>query len=141
MTGTSIDESEDFKEEDTSFVQKVYDRVPSPYRKRYHYDRFYSFGHEEFKETEKKKITFEQLRKFYWRTRKWSDASIVLVGDSTSGKTAFIERYIKNTFRGLYEPTVLDVYRTCFTSSNLTSKKIEIHDTSSSDSYTLSNFR
>ena len=60
MTGTSsIDESEDFKEEDTSFVQKVYDRVPSPYRRRYHYDRFHSFGHEEYKATERKKITFE----------------------------------------------------------------------------------
>ena len=64
----------------------------------------------------------------------------MLVGDSTSGKTALIERYIDDTFKGRYEPTILDVYRTKFLTAAM-GKKIELHDTSASDTYTLSNFR
>ena len=36
---------------------------------------------------------------------------MVLVGDTSVGKTCLIHNYINNTYSEQYEPTVLDVYR------------------------------
>ena len=54
---------------------------------------------------------------------------IVLVGDTSVGKSCLITNYLYNTFTEDYEPTVLDVYRG---PKNVESKQvmIEIYDTS-----------
>ena len=36
---------------------------------------------------------------------------IVLVGDTTVGKSCLIRNYLHNTYSDAYEPTVLDVYK------------------------------
>ena len=36
---------------------------------------------------------------------------LVLVGDTSVGKTCLIINYLKNLYSDDYEPTVLDVYR------------------------------
>ena len=36
---------------------------------------------------------------------------IVLVGDTTVGKSCLIRNYLDNTYSDEYEPTVLDVYK------------------------------
>ena len=58
---------------------------------------------------------------------------IVLVGDTSVGKSCLITNYLYNTFTDDYESTVLDVYRG---TKNVMKRKIylEIHDTSGDDS-------
>ena len=54
---------------------------------------------------------------------------IVLVGDTSVGKSCLIRNYLDNTFSEDYEPTVLDVYK----GTKAVKRKqvdIEIHDTS-----------
>ena len=57
---------------------------------------------------------------------------MVLVGDTSVGKSCLIHNYIYNTFSDEYEPTVLDVYKG---TKNFKNKQIqvEIHDTSGDD--------
>ena len=54
---------------------------------------------------------------------------MVLVGDTSVGKTCLIHNYLHNAFSEEYEPTVLDVYKG---TKNVKGKQIEIeiHDTS-----------
>ena len=54
---------------------------------------------------------------------------IVLVGDTTVGKTCLIRNFLSNIFTEEYEPTVLDVYKGV---KNVKRKQIEleIQDTS-----------
>ena len=54
---------------------------------------------------------------------------IVLVGDTSVGKSCLIRNYLENSFSDEYEPTVLDVYKGV---KNVKRKQInvEIHDTS-----------
>ena len=54
---------------------------------------------------------------------------IVLVGDTSVGKTCMIRNYLQNEFHDEYEPTVLDVYKG---TKNVKRKtvNVEIHDTS-----------
>ena len=54
---------------------------------------------------------------------------LVLVGDTSVGKSCLITNYLNNTFTEEYEPTVLDVYRgeKCVNSRMV---QIEINDTS-----------
>ena len=54
---------------------------------------------------------------------------LVLVGDTSVGKTCLIINYLKNLYSDDYEPTVLDVYRG---TKNVAEKQVEveIHDTS-----------
>ena len=54
---------------------------------------------------------------------------IVLVGDTSVGKTCLIRNYLKNEYTEEYEPTVLDVYRG---TRNVKRKQVnlEIQDTS-----------
>lgn len=54
---------------------------------------------------------------------------LVLVGDTSVGKSALITNYLYNTFTEVYEPTVLDVYEGV---KNVAKKQVnlEIHDTS-----------
>ena len=54
---------------------------------------------------------------------------IVLVGDTSVGKSCLIRNYLENSFSEDYEPTVLDIYRG---TKNVKKKQIdiEIHDTS-----------
>ena len=58
---------------------------------------------------------------------------IVLVGDTSVGKSCLITNYLYNTFTDDYEPTVLDVYKG---KKNVMKRQIslEIHDTSGDDS-------
>ena len=54
---------------------------------------------------------------------------MVLVGDTSVGKSCLIRNYLDNTFSDEYEPTVLDVYK----GTKAVRKRqidIEIHDTS-----------
>ena len=57
---------------------------------------------------------------------------LVLVGDTSVGKSALITNYLYNLFNDEYEPTVLNVYKGV---KNVGGKKvdIEIHDTSGDD--------
>ena len=57
---------------------------------------------------------------------------MVLVGDTSVGKSCLIHNYIHNSFSDEYEPTVLDVYKG---TKNFKNKeiKVEIHDTSGDD--------
>ena len=57
---------------------------------------------------------------------------MVLVGDTSVGKTCLIHNYLHNQFSDEYEPTVLDVYRG---TKNVKGSQIEIeiHDTSGDD--------
>ena len=57
---------------------------------------------------------------------------IVLVGDTSVGKSCLIKNYLENKFEENYEPTVLDIYRG---TKNVKKKQIdiEIHDTSGDD--------
>ena len=54
---------------------------------------------------------------------------IVLVGDTSVGKSCLIRNYLENSFSEDYEPTVLDVYKGI---KNVKKRQIdiEIHDTS-----------
>ena len=54
---------------------------------------------------------------------------LVLVGDTSVGKSCLITNFLKNSFTDEYEPTVLDVFRG---TKNVDSKQVEveIHDTS-----------
>ena len=54
---------------------------------------------------------------------------IVLVGDTSVGKSCLIRNYLDNSFSEDYQPTVLDVYKGV---KNVMRQKIdiEIHDTS-----------
>ena len=54
---------------------------------------------------------------------------MVLVGDTSVGKSALIKNYLENSFSEEYIPTVLDVYQG---TKNVKKKQIdiEIHDTS-----------
>ena len=54
---------------------------------------------------------------------------IVLVGDTSVGKSCLIRNYLENSFSDDYEPTVLDIYKGV---KNVKKKQIEIeiHDTS-----------
>ena len=54
---------------------------------------------------------------------------LVLVGDTSVGKSCLITNYLKNSFSEDYEPTVLDVYRGI---KNVSKKQVtvELHDTS-----------
>ena len=54
---------------------------------------------------------------------------IVLVGDTSVGKSCLIRNYLENSFSEDYEPTVLDIFRG---TKNVKKKQIEIeiHDTS-----------
>ena len=57
---------------------------------------------------------------------------MVLVGDTSVGKTCLIHNYLHNQFSEEYEPTVLDVYRG---TKNINNRQVvlEIHDTSGDD--------
>ena len=57
---------------------------------------------------------------------------LVLVGDTSVGKSCLITNFLKNTFTDDYEPTVLDVFRG---TKNVDGKQVdvEIHDTSGDD--------
>lgn len=57
---------------------------------------------------------------------------IVLVGDTSVGKSCLIKNYLENVFTDNYEPTVLDIFRG---TKNVKKKQIEleIHDTSGDD--------
>ena len=57
---------------------------------------------------------------------------IVLVGDTSVGKSCLIRNYLENIFTENYEPTVLDIFRG---TKNVKKKQIEleIHDTSGDD--------
>ena len=59
---------------------------------------------------------------------------MVLVGDTSVGKSCLIRNYIHNKFSDEFEPTVLQVYEG---TKNVQNKeiKIEIHDTSGDDVY------
>ena len=61
---------------------------------------------------------------------------MVLVGDTSVGKSCLIKNYIHNTYSDNYEPTVLDVYRG---TKNFRKKEIqvEIHDTSGDDLFSV----
>ena len=54
---------------------------------------------------------------------------IVLVGDTSVGKSCLIRNYLENSFSDEYEPTVLDIYKGV---KNVKKRQIEIeiHDTS-----------
>ena len=54
---------------------------------------------------------------------------IVLVGDTSVGKSCLIRNYLENSFSEDYEPTVLDIYRG-IKNVKKTQIEIEIHDTS-----------
>ena len=57
------------------------------------------------------------------------ELKLVLVGDTSVGKSCLITNYLQNTFTEDYEPTVLDVYKGV---KNVNKKQvnIEVHDTS-----------
>lgn len=57
------------------------------------------------------------------------ELKLVLVGDTSVGKSCLITNFLKNSFTEDYEPTVLDVYRG---TKNVNAKQVEIelHDTS-----------
>ena len=57
---------------------------------------------------------------------------MVLVGDTSVGKSCLIRNYLENSFSEDYEPTVLDIYKGI---KNVSHKQIEIeiHDTSGDD--------
>ena len=54
---------------------------------------------------------------------------MVLVGDTSVGKSCLITNYLHNSFSEDYEPTVLDIYRGT-KNVNRQQIEIEIHDTS-----------
>ena len=58
-----------------------------------------------------------------------AELKLVLVGDTSVGKSCLITNYLRNTYSDEYEPTVLDVYRG---TKNIKGKQVEIelHDTS-----------
>ena len=60
------------------------------------------------------------------------EIKIVLVGDTSVGKSALIRNYLNNDFTDEYEPTVLDVFKGV---KNVNSRqiKLEIHDTSGAE--------
>ena len=62
---------------------------------------------------------------------------IVLVGDTTVGKTALMRSYLRSDFiEDAYEPTVLDVYKgRCNVES--TKVDVEIHDTSGDENLSV----
>ena len=59
---------------------------------------------------------------------------MVLVGDTSVGKSCLIRNYLENSFSEDYEPTVLDIYKGI---KNVSQKQIEIeiHDTSGDDQF------
>ena len=57
---------------------------------------------------------------------------MVLVGDTSVGKSCLIYNYIYNSFSEDYAPTVLDVYRGTKSIDNR-QVVLEIHDTSGDD--------
>ena len=59
---------------------------------------------------------------------------MVLVGDTSVGKSCLIRNYLENSFSEDYEPTVLDIYKGI---KNVSHKQIEIeiHDTSGDDQF------
>ena len=60
-----------------------------------------------------------------------NNVKIVLVGDTTVGKSSLISTYLKNRFIDTYEPTVLDVYKgTKKLHGTDIEIELEIHDTS-----------
>ena len=61
---------------------------------------------------------------------------VVVVGNTTVGKTKLITRWLKDDFKDSYEPSILDVYRGM---KNFGGKRllVEVHDTSGAVNRTI----
>ena len=57
------------------------------------------------------------------------ELKLVLVGNTTMGKTCLIKQYLYNQYSELYEPSVLDVFKGTKNIDGHT-VEVEIHDTS-----------
>ena len=85
-----------------------------------------TFGEHEEDFVKVKAMLEEELR--LYREEERRSIKMVLVGDTSVGKSSLITNYLHNSFSEDYEPTVLDIYRG---TKNVNRKpiEIEIHDT------------
>ena len=53
------------------------------------------------------------------------DIKIIIVGNYNSGKTAFVERYVRNKFSEIYKPTIMSEF--AYKTTEIDSKSYRIH--------------
>ena len=84
---------------------------------------------EQFSKSSKQQVDPAPVPESHDTTQENKLLKLVLVGDTSVGKSCLIRNYLENQFSENYEPTVLDVYRG---TKNIKRRQIdiEIHDTS-----------